>query len=141
MKKTLIITLVLIMCAGSAESQSLLNQLGKRVQKRVTEKVTDAVRQEVRRAISGKEQNNNQSPQTSEEVTAAAPVAQPVATKEQKHLVKDNGENIQRQEGLDYIDEYGINHGGGILIGDILWAPVNCGYHETDYPYGKLYQW
>ena len=44
------------------------------------------------------------------------------------------------QEG-DYIDEYGINHGPGIAIGNVVWAPVNCGYHETDYPYGKLYQW
>ena len=22
-----------------------------------------------------------------------------------------------------------------------IWAPVNCGYHETDFKYGKLYQW
>lgn len=47
---------------------------------------------------------------------------------------------------VDYIDEYGVNHGKGIAIGDIVWAPVNCGYEApTDtykgYPYGKLYQW
>lgn len=41
----------------------------------------------------------------------------------------------------DYVDEYGINHGKGIAIGMAVWAPVNCGYHKTDYPYGKLYQW
>lgn len=41
----------------------------------------------------------------------------------------------------DYIDEYGVNHGQGVRIGDTIWAPVNCGYHETDYKYGKLYQW
>lgn len=40
-----------------------------------------------------------------------------------------------------YIDEYGVNHGEGITIDDLVWAPVNCGYHETDYPYGKYYQW
>ena len=40
-----------------------------------------------------------------------------------------------------YIDEYGINHGPGVEIDGVVWAPVNCGYHETDYPYGKLYQW
>jgi len=40
-----------------------------------------------------------------------------------------------------YIDEYGINHGPGVKIGGVVWAPVNCGYHETDYPWGKLYQW
>jgi hypothetical protein len=40
-----------------------------------------------------------------------------------------------------YIDEAGTNHGAGIEIDGIIWAPVNCGYHETDYPYGKLYQW
>ena len=41
----------------------------------------------------------------------------------------------------DYIDEYGINQGPGIEIGGVIWAPVNCGYHETDFKYGKLYQW
>ena len=35
----------------------------------------------------------------------------------------------------------GVNYGKGIVIGDVIWAPVNCGYHKTDYPYGKLYQW
>lgn len=40
-----------------------------------------------------------------------------------------------------YIDEYGIDQGPGVQIGTIIWAPVNCGYHETDYPYGKFYQW
>ena len=42
---------------------------------------------------------------------------------------------------IDYIDEYGINHGQGVEIDGVIWAPVNCGYHATDYKYGKLYQW
>ncbi len=46
----------------------------------------------------------------------------------------------QPQEG-DYIDEYGVNHGQGIEIDGIVWAPVNCGYHKDDFKYGKLYQW
>ena len=41
----------------------------------------------------------------------------------------------------DYVDEYGINHGPGIEIDNVIWAPVNCGYHAIDYQYGKLYQW
>ena len=41
----------------------------------------------------------------------------------------------------NYIDEYGINHGPGIEIEDVVWAPVNCGYHKVDFKYGKLYQW
>ena len=41
----------------------------------------------------------------------------------------------------DYVDEYGVNHGKGIEIDGVVWAPVNCGYHKTKYPYGKLYQW
>ncbi len=41
----------------------------------------------------------------------------------------------------DYVDEYGINHGPGVDIDGVVWAPVNCGYHETDFKYGKLYQW
>ena len=41
----------------------------------------------------------------------------------------------------EYIDEYGVNHGPGIEIDGVVWAPVNCGYHKTDFKYGKLYQW
>lgn len=45
-----------------------------------------------------------------------------------------------------YVDEYGVDHGPGVTIDGITWAPVNCGYKPaTDeskgYPYGKLYQW
>ena len=29
----------------------------------------------------------------------------------------------------DYIDEYGENHGQGVEINGVVWAPVNCGYH------------
>lgn len=42
---------------------------------------------------------------------------------------------------VDYIDEYGVNHGSGVEIDGVVWAPVNCGYHATDFKYGKLYQW
>lgn len=42
---------------------------------------------------------------------------------------------------VEYIDEYGVNHGYGVILGEQVWAPVNCGYHQTDFPYGKLYQW
>lgn len=40
----------------------------------------------------------------------------------------------------------GISYGKGIVIGDVIWAPVNCGYEPASgdykgYPYGKLYQW
>lgn len=38
------------------------------------------------------------------------------------------------------------DYGYGIVIGDVVWAPVNCGYEPATadykgYPYGKLYQW
>ena len=51
----------------------------------------------------------------------------------------EDGDSVH-QNG-DYVDEYGVNHGQGVKIGEIVWAPVNCGYHATDYKYGKLYQW
>lgn len=41
----------------------------------------------------------------------------------------------------DYVDEYGINHGPGVVIRGLSWAAVNCGYHAEHYPYGKMYQW
>ena len=52
-------------------------------------------------------------------------------------IVKPNDSN----NNSDYIDEYGINHGPGVEIDGVIWAPVNCGYHATDFKYGKLYQW
>ena len=50
--------------------------------------------------------------------------------------VNDNGGNE-----VYYIDENGVNRGQAVKIGETVWAPVNCGYHETDYKYGKMYQW
>ena len=49
-------------------------------------------------------------------------------------------EKVTAQEG-EYVDEYGVNHGQGVEIDGVVWAPVNCGYHKTDFKYGKLYQW
>lgn len=48
---------------------------------------------------------------------------------------------IELPEKCDYIDEWGNNLGKGIEIDGTIWAPVNCGYHPTDFKYGKLYQW
>lgn len=42
---------------------------------------------------------------------------------------------------IEYVDEYGKNHGKGVEIDGLVWAPVNCGYHESNFKYGKLYQW
>ena len=55
----------------------------------------------------------------------------------------EGGESDGDQEAQpgDYVDEYGINHGPGVKIGETVWAPVNCGYHKDDFKYGKLYQW
>ena len=54
---------------------------------------------------------------------------------------KDGSLTFVKTDGVHYIDEYGVNHGPGVEIDGVVWAPVNCGYHVTDYPYGKLYQW
>ena len=45
----------------------------------------------------------------------------------------------------DYVVD-GVSYGKGIALGNVIWAPVNCGYEPatTDskgYPYGQLYQW
>lgn len=49
------------------------------------------------------------------------------------------------REPIDY-NVNGVSYGKGIVIGDMIWAPVNCGYEPATsdskgYPYGKLYQW
>ena len=45
----------------------------------------------------------------------------------------------------DYVDEYGVNHGQGVVIDGLRWAPVNCGFKEDGiekgYIWGKMYQW
>ena len=48
---------------------------------------------------------------------------------------------VSVNKGGDYVDEYGINHGSGVICDEVVWAPVNCGYHATNFKYGKLYQW
>ena len=53
----------------------------------------------------------------------------------------EGSDTPEGSQNADYIDEYGINHGPGVEIDGVVWAPVNCGYHATDYKYGKLYQW
>ncbi len=55
-----------------------------------------------------------------------------------ERIVSEDWEDDQSR---DYIDEYGINHGQGVEIDGVVWAPVNCGYHAIDYQWGKLYQW
>ena len=128
MKKILSFVFCAILICGTLDAQNLLKKLGKAVKKEVTEKVS----KEVENVLNGKSTKNPQQSQQPVSVTSQV---------QKKPVVTDYGENIPRQDGLDYIDEYGINHGGGILIDTVLWAPVNCGYHEIDYPYGKLYQW
>ena len=52
-------------------------------------------------------------------------------------VTPDNGVRVH----VDYVDEYGINHGNGVEIDGVVWAPVNCGYHSKDFQWGKVYQW
>ena len=54
---------------------------------------------------------------------------------------EDQSGNHGSVESIDYVDEYHINHGPGVEIDGVIWAPVNCGYHATDFKWGKLYQW
>lgn len=52
-----------------------------------------------------------------------------------------------REELLDYVDDFGVNHGKGIQIYSVIWAPVNCGYQKASengdkgFEWGLLYQW
>ena len=50
-----------------------------------------------------------------------------------------------RTDAIEYVVD-GVSYGKGIAIGDVVWAPVNCGYEPVTadskgYPCGKLYQW
>ena len=65
----------------------------------------------------------------------------PEVTIESEEVENPEGGSGDSGNGYDYVDEYGINHGPGVEIDGVVWAPVNCGYHATDYKWGKLYQW
>lgn len=36
---------------------------------------------------------------------------------------------------------YSEDNTDGVFVGYNVWANVNCGYHPTDYKWGKIYQW
>ncbi len=76
-------------------------------------------------------------------VNATCNAKEYVATMSSKELIGGKLYNGSVEVALsnNYIDEYGINHGPGVEIDGVIWAPVNCGYHKDDFKYGKLYQW
>lgn len=134
MKSRLLLVLIFSLLSSQIDAQDILKRIGKSVGKSIKKELVKKVQQ----GINDSHRHTSPVPQPQQEV----PVSEPKQDlPESKVLVPDEGQNIVRDTTLCYIDEYGINHGGGILIGGILWAPVNCGYHATDFPYGKLFQW
>ena len=113
----------------------------------VEQEVAKGVKRSVKNGIGNLKQklsqknDEEQSEQSAEQSSSSQSADSSFGSVVKGVLGVDEGQNIARETDCDYIDEYGINHGGGIKIGDVVWAPVNCGYHKTDYPYGKLYQW
>ena len=54
--------------------------------------------------------------------------------------------NRERNDGICYIDDKGYNHGEGIAISGVIWAPINCGCEEMlsntqRQGKGLYYQW
>lgn len=138
MKKILFLTICALLTCGNLEAQSFLKKIGKAVEKSVTKEIDNLMSKKSADKKSNDTNNNTQQKQRPTNGTESGSQSHSSA---HNTPVVDRGENIPREPGLDYIDEWGINHGGGILIDTVLWAPVNCGYHATYYPYGKLYQW
>ena len=131
------------MCSFEVVAQNLLKSLGKMVEQEVAKGVKRSVKNGIgnlKQKLSEKN-DEEQSEQSAEQSSSSQSADSSFGSVVKGVLGVDDGQNIARETDCDYIDEYGINHGGGIKIGDVVWAPVNCGYHKTDYPYGKLYQW
>ena len=153
MKRILCFLLVITLSCSVVDAQGLLRSLGRAIGETVAGEINKAIVKEIRnnKKKGSKQSNSPMQEQTAntsvqagsdgQETPAQSGSARTTHVKPQNMAVADSGQNIPRESGLDYIDEWGINHGGGILIDSVLWAPVNCGYHATDYPYGKLYQW
>ena len=167
MKKLFFLPLLTLL-AVEADAQNLLKKLGKEVGNAVKKEIVNKLNGKSNGSNSGNSNGNNSGnynrggqqdepfnpsmlvppeearrrelAQSRIDAEEAAEEARMARLKSLQAVV-DNGDNIVRDNTLDYVDEYGINHGGGIMIDSIIWAPVNCGYHATDFPYGKLYQW
>lgn len=170
MKTKLFFLLLFALTAAEADAQGLLKKLGNEVGKAVKKEIVNQLTGDKDKNKSG-QNNNPKPAQPTQNVnnqramnTDALPKFSPEQEREQERQIRENqardaereakmdrlkalqaqvdmGDNVVRDNSVEYIDEYGINHGGGIVIDSIVWAPVNCGYHATDYPYGKLYQW
>ena len=138
-----LLTLVFAVSASDIAAQNLLKSLGKMVEQEVAKGVKRSVKNGIGNLKQKLSQKNDeeQSEQSAEQSSSSQSADSSFGSVVKGVLGVDEGQNIARETDCDYIDEYGINHGGGIKIGDVVWAPVNCGYHKTDYPYGKLYQW
>ena len=52
----------------------------------------------------------------------------------------DDSGDERGNDPITYVDG-GVDYGDGIVIDGTVWAPVNCGYHPENYPFGKVYQW
>lgn len=75
-------------------------------------------------------------------VTAIAPGKAEIMAQIANTLVYAYCEITVTEKSYPYYDEAsGEILGYGVNINGTIWAPVNCGFHPTDYPYGKLYQW
>ena len=132
------------------DAQSFLKDLGKAVGNRIKQQVKQEVTNEVSRQIhrgadalreqGSKSRQQRQNESSAENIcpnqTSSCEPAQPTYL-----VLDDNGKDVPRDRSLNYVDEYGVNHGGGVVIAGVVWAPVNCGYHKELFPYGKLYQW
>lgn len=136
MKAKLLFVLVFSVLSTQVDAQDILRKIGRSVGKSVQKEIVKKVKENVAGQHNGSQRHSQPAEQSQSQLQT-----QLQSAKEKVAVVCDEGQNIVRDTTLDYIDEYGINHGGGILIGGILWAPVNCGYHAEDYPYGKLFQW
>ena len=132
------------------DAQSFLKELGKAVGNRVKAEVKKEVTNEVSRQIhrgadaireqSSKSRQQRQNEQVANDNATYTNQAD-YAASPQYLVLDDNGKDVPHDRSLNYVDEYGVNHGGGVRIAGVVWAPVNCGYHKELFPYGKLYQW
>jgi len=117
MKLKVCVILAFSLATSQVAAQSLLKNLGKSIEKTVERAIEKTVEKEV--GVLFDNQNGNASSFSSQQQNT--PTEQPqVSTAPTQRVsgirtavLSDSGENIPREPGLDYIDEYGINHGGG----------------------------
>ena len=117
MKLKVCVILAFSLATSQVAAQSFLRKLGRSIEKTVERTIEKTVEKEVGELFDNQDGNassfssQQQNTPTEQPQVSTAPTQRVSGIR--TAVLSDSGENIPREPGLDYIDKYSINHGGG----------------------------